>query len=241
MAKPWTLDATEHTYRHSKNADTVLVGKPEEKRRHWGPTCRWEDDIKMDIKHMDCITLAQDRAVSGCCEHDNEPSGYTKCGELPDYYASFKALTAVFQTIRVVWNVTLRPRRFENTCQLHSQVLRCPTPNLARLSRFMATSWRISGHSVADSHSLSLRPYFIQKCKQAAATSEFVVSDISYMADVGGLLSLLPIFVYVCVTLLVCYPVGACACVCACVLCIHVKDTCGEALISYWEFKGRHF
>jgi len=54
-----------------------------------------------------------------------------------------------------------------------------------------------------------LRSYFIQKCKQAATTGEFVLSDISYIADVGGLLSLLPIFVYVYVTLLVCYPVGA--------------------------------
>jgi len=62
-----------------------------------------------------------------------------------------------------------------------------------------------------------LRPYFLQKCKQAAATSEFVVSDISHITDVGGLLSLLPIFVYVCVTLLVCYSVGARASALACV------------------------
>ena len=55
MAQPWALRATEHTYRQSKNAHTVLVGKPEEKRPHWRPRCRWDDDIKMDIKDMDCI------------------------------------------------------------------------------------------------------------------------------------------------------------------------------------------
>jgi hypothetical protein len=100
------------------------------------------------------------------------------------------------------------------------QVLRGQTPKLARLSCFMSISWRIirpfsSGQP--QSSLKYLRSYFIQKCKQAAATSEFVVGDISYIADVGGLLSLLPIFVYVCVTLLVGYPVGARACVCACV------------------------
>jgi len=88
-----------------------------------------------------------------------------------------------------------------------------------------------------------LTPVLHTEMQTAAATSESVVSDISYIADVGGLLSLLPIFVYVCVTLLVCYPVEerARACVCACVLCIHVKDTSGKALISDWEFKDRHF
>jgi len=61
MAQPWTLRATEHTYRQSKNDNKVLVGKPEGKRPHWGPRCRWGDNIRMDIKDMDCIILAQDR------------------------------------------------------------------------------------------------------------------------------------------------------------------------------------
>jgi hypothetical protein len=30
---------------------------------------------------MDRIDLSQDRQVAGCCECDNEPSGYIKCGE----------------------------------------------------------------------------------------------------------------------------------------------------------------
>ena len=86
----------------------------------------------MDTKDMDCIILVQDRE-----ECRDVVNTITKnAGELPDYYASFRALTAVFQTIRVVWNLTPRPQRFENTCQLHSQVLRSQTPNLARLSYF---------------------------------------------------------------------------------------------------------
>ena len=66
MAQPCAHRAKEHTYRQSKNADTVLVGKPEEKRPHWGPRCRWEDDIKTDIKDMNCIIPAQDREQ---CRH----------------------------------------------------------------------------------------------------------------------------------------------------------------------------
>jgi hypothetical protein len=51
-----------------RNAYRVLDGKPEGnrplgRRRH---TCRWEDDIKMDLSEIDCIgrdwfDLAQDR------------------------------------------------------------------------------------------------------------------------------------------------------------------------------------
>ena len=44
----------------------VLVGKPKEKRPLGRPSCRWEDNIKMDLQDVgcgvtDCITLAQDR------------------------------------------------------------------------------------------------------------------------------------------------------------------------------------
>jgi hypothetical protein len=48
------------------NAYRVLVGKPEGKRQVGGPKCRWEDDIRMDLRDigwggMDWIDLAQDR------------------------------------------------------------------------------------------------------------------------------------------------------------------------------------
>jgi hypothetical protein len=44
----------------------VLVGKPEGKRPLGRPSCRWEDNIKMDLYEVECgvmdwIGLAQDR------------------------------------------------------------------------------------------------------------------------------------------------------------------------------------
>jgi hypothetical protein len=41
----------------------VLVGKSKEKRPLGRPTCRWDDDIKMDLRWggMDWIDLAKDR------------------------------------------------------------------------------------------------------------------------------------------------------------------------------------
>ena len=44
----------------------VLVGKPEGKRPLGRPRCRWEDNIRMDLKALGCdpgdwIDLAEDR------------------------------------------------------------------------------------------------------------------------------------------------------------------------------------
>ena len=44
----------------------VLVGKPEGKRPHGRPRCRWENNIKMDLQEVGCegmdwINVAQDR------------------------------------------------------------------------------------------------------------------------------------------------------------------------------------
>jgi hypothetical protein len=49
-----------------RNACRVLVGKPEGKRPLRRPRCRWEDNIKMDLREigwggMDWINLAQNR------------------------------------------------------------------------------------------------------------------------------------------------------------------------------------
>jgi hypothetical protein len=33
-----------------KNAYSILVGKPEGKRPHRRPRCRWEDNIRMDLR-----------------------------------------------------------------------------------------------------------------------------------------------------------------------------------------------
>ena len=50
----------------SRNADSVLVGKPERKRPLGRPRGRWEDNIKIDLREVGCdprdwIALAEDR------------------------------------------------------------------------------------------------------------------------------------------------------------------------------------
>jgi hypothetical protein len=49
-----------------RGVDMVLVGRPEGKRPLVRPRCRWEDNIKMDLREIgidgaNCIRLAQDR------------------------------------------------------------------------------------------------------------------------------------------------------------------------------------
>jgi hypothetical protein len=49
-----------------RNAYRILVGKPEGKRPLGRPRCRWEDNIRMDLREigwdgMDWIDMAQDR------------------------------------------------------------------------------------------------------------------------------------------------------------------------------------
>ncbi|KAJ4438304.1 hypothetical protein ANN_14243 [Periplaneta americana] len=64
----------------SRNAYRVLVGRSEEKSPLGRPRCRWEDNIKMDLREVGCddrycINLAQDRDL---CEGGNEPPGSLK-------------------------------------------------------------------------------------------------------------------------------------------------------------------
>jgi hypothetical protein len=52
-----------------RNAYRILVGKPEGKRQLQRPRCKWEDNIKMDLREvewggMNWIDLAQDRDQS---------------------------------------------------------------------------------------------------------------------------------------------------------------------------------
>jgi hypothetical protein len=49
-----------------RGAHNILVGKPEGRRPLGRPRCRWEDNIKMDLREIgfgdvDWICLAQDR------------------------------------------------------------------------------------------------------------------------------------------------------------------------------------
>jgi hypothetical protein len=61
---------------------------PEGKRPAGRPKHRWVDNIKMDLRELgwgcidfDSSDLGQE-PVEGSCEHDNEPSGSTKCWEI---------------------------------------------------------------------------------------------------------------------------------------------------------------
>jgi hypothetical protein len=65
-----------------RNPYRILVGKPEGRRPLGRPRHRWVDNIKMDLRDIDWIDLAQDRPVEGSCEHGNEPSGSIKCWEV---------------------------------------------------------------------------------------------------------------------------------------------------------------
>ena len=68
----------------NSNAHRVLVGKPEGQRLFRGRGGRWEDNIEMDLKEIrweavDWIDVAQDKDVSGFCDHGNEISYSIKC------------------------------------------------------------------------------------------------------------------------------------------------------------------
>ena len=50
----------------TRNAHRILVGKPDGKKPLRRPRCRWDDNIKMDLREAGCdagnwIDLAQDR------------------------------------------------------------------------------------------------------------------------------------------------------------------------------------
>jgi hypothetical protein len=59
----------------------VLVGKPEGKRLLGRPRCRWEDDIRMDLREIGLggcgldSTVSGQGLVAGCCECGDESLG----------------------------------------------------------------------------------------------------------------------------------------------------------------------
>jgi hypothetical protein len=63
-----------------RNVYRVLMGKAEGKRPLERPSCRWEDEIRMDLREIgwvavECIELAQDGdRWWAVCEHGDEPS-----------------------------------------------------------------------------------------------------------------------------------------------------------------------
>jgi hypothetical protein len=72
------------------NGYRALVGKPEGKRTLEKHRHKWEDNIKMNLREMgwgcmDWIYQPQYRDQwRGSCECDNEPSGSTRCWEIPE-------------------------------------------------------------------------------------------------------------------------------------------------------------
>jgi hypothetical protein len=67
----------------------VLMRKPEGKRPLGRPRCRWEDNIRMDLRVVgsgcvDWMELAQVRDVASACKCGDEPSVSIKCGEFLD-------------------------------------------------------------------------------------------------------------------------------------------------------------
>jgi hypothetical protein len=68
----------------TRNANRILVGKPEGKRPLGRPRRRFADNIKMDLKRGRMGWYGLDRTgsgygpVEGSCEHGDEPSGSLK-------------------------------------------------------------------------------------------------------------------------------------------------------------------
>jgi hypothetical protein len=70
--------------RKKRNAYRILVGKPEEKIPAGRPRCRWEDNIKTDLREigwggMDWIDLAQDRDQWRALVNMAQNLGFIKC------------------------------------------------------------------------------------------------------------------------------------------------------------------
>jgi hypothetical protein len=73
------------------------VGKAEGKRPLGGPTRRWVDNIKIDLREigwdgMDWIDLAQDRDQWRARENGNEPSGSIKYWEVLEWLHNWRLL-----------------------------------------------------------------------------------------------------------------------------------------------------
>jgi hypothetical protein len=89
----------------TRNADRIVVGKPEGKRQLGRTRRRWVENIKMDFREveldgMDWIDLAQDRDQwIGFCEHGNEPSGSIKCWEILEYLQNLRLLKKGFSSM----------------------------------------------------------------------------------------------------------------------------------------------
>jgi hypothetical protein len=75
-----------------RNAYSMLVGKPEERRPLGRPRRRWEVIIRIELTEIVCSvggcglksSGSGQESVAGSCEYGIEPSGSTKGGEFID-------------------------------------------------------------------------------------------------------------------------------------------------------------
>jgi hypothetical protein len=69
-----------------RGAYRALVGKPEGRRPLGRPRCRWEDNIKMNLREVGCgaqtgLIWLRLRTDGGFYVYGDKPSGSIKCGE----------------------------------------------------------------------------------------------------------------------------------------------------------------
>ena len=178
MAQPWALRAAEHAYRQSKNADTVLVGKAEEKRPHWGPGCRWEDDIKMDIKDTDCIILAQDREQ--CRDVVNTITNLRVTQNAGNYRTTLPVLRPSQRCSKRFGSYRMW-RYVPNVSRIHvNYICKCwgvKPQNLLVCHASCPSVDGLSGHSVADSHSLHRNTFVLHTEMQTSSSHERICSQ----------------------------------------------------------------
>jgi hypothetical protein len=76
-----------HPQRKKRNVYTILVGKPEGKRPLGRPKQRWENNMKMELKHNECVWL-RIRTSGGSSEDGNKApiQGSGFLDELVDYW-----------------------------------------------------------------------------------------------------------------------------------------------------------
>jgi hypothetical protein len=98
-----------------RNAYKTLVGKPQSKRPLGRPRHGWEDNIKMNLREIECeLDSSGSRwgLVLDSCEHGNEPSGSIKD----------KAFAVVYYLDFIHRPYVLLPQCFEGWFFPHHQV-----------------------------------------------------------------------------------------------------------------------
>ena len=136
------------------------MGRPEEKRPHWGPRCRWEDDIEMDIKDMDCIILAQDREQ--CRDVVNTITNLRVTQNAGNYRPTVPVLRPSQRCSKRFGSYEMW-RYVPDVSRIHvNYIFKCWVVKLQIPLVYHApcpSADGLSGHSLADSHSLYWNTY----------------------------------------------------------------------------------